>query len=45
MTRKSYHTYLKDNEWELIEEYFKLEKKKPGRPRKHSIREILDSEK
>jgi hypothetical protein len=36
MTRKAYHTDLKDKEWELIEECFKLEKKKPGRPRKHT---------
>ena len=42
MTRKAYHTDLKDKEWELIEECFKLEKKKPGRPRKHTIREILN---
>ncbi len=42
MIRKPYQTDLRDNEWELIEGYFKLEKKKPGRPRKHSIRELLN---
>jgi putative transposase len=43
MTRRSYHTDLKDKEWDLISEYFSNEAKKAGRPIKHSRREILDA--
>lgn len=43
MSRKSYHTDLKDKEWVLIEEHFVKEPKKAGRPIKHSRREILDA--
>lgn len=34
---------MQDKEWELIKEYFQVDPKKPGRPIKHSRREILDA--
>lgn len=42
MKRKPYTTDLNDNEWKLLEPY--MPKPKPtGRPREHSLREILDA--
>lgn len=41
MTRKSYLTDLSDAEWEIIELHLPVAQHK-GRPRKHSLREILN---
>ena len=42
MMRRAYQTDLSDAEWSCIEPYMPLPKA-PGRPRVHSLREILDA--
>jgi putative transposase len=42
MTRAGYLTDLSDAEWQLIEPYLP-NARSDGRPRKHPLREILDS--
>jgi putative transposase len=43
MSKMPYKTDLEDKEWKLIERYFKVNYTKGGRPRKYSIREILNA--
>ncbi len=43
MMRRAYQSDLSDAEWALIEPHLPVVPKAPGRPKLHSLREILDA--